>query len=144
MSGGNGREIIVRVADLQVGGAGDVLVTVGLGSCIAIVLHDPVARVGGRRSDEPGERVLDDAANRQRGREQRCSADPVAAPAEAVARRGLARRGQDGAELVHDRDRGRLVVDGRARNRVDSERHDRVSHTTGRGTNRPRTDAVLP
>ena len=47
MSGGNGREIIVRVADLQVGGPGDVLVTVGLGSCIAIVLHDPVARVGG-------------------------------------------------------------------------------------------------
>ena len=47
MSGGNGREIIVRVADLQVDGPGDVLVTVGLGSCIAIVLHDPVARVGG-------------------------------------------------------------------------------------------------
>jgi chemotaxis protein CheD len=41
------REIIVRVADLQVGGAGDLLVTVGLGSCIAIVLHDALARVGG-------------------------------------------------------------------------------------------------
>jgi chemotaxis protein CheD len=41
------REIIVRVADLQVGGAGDLLVTVGLGSCIAIVLHDRLARVGG-------------------------------------------------------------------------------------------------
>ena len=41
------REIIVRVADLQVGGAGDLLVTVGLGSCIAIVLHDPHACVGG-------------------------------------------------------------------------------------------------
>ncbi len=41
------REIIVRVADLQVGGADDVLVTVGLGSCIAIVLHDATARVGG-------------------------------------------------------------------------------------------------
>jgi chemotaxis protein CheD len=41
------REIIVRVADLQVGGAGDVLVTVGLGSCIAIVLHDAEACVGG-------------------------------------------------------------------------------------------------
>jgi chemotaxis protein CheD len=41
------REIIVRVADLQVGGAGDHLVTVGLGSCIAIVLHDAGARVGG-------------------------------------------------------------------------------------------------
>ena len=41
------REIVVRVADLQVGGAGDVLVTVGLGSCIAIVLHDAEACVGG-------------------------------------------------------------------------------------------------
>jgi chemotaxis protein CheD len=41
------REIIVRVADLQVGGAGDQLVTVGLGSCIAIVLHDAQVRVGG-------------------------------------------------------------------------------------------------
>ena len=41
------REIVVRVADLQVGGAGDILVTVGLGSCIAIVLHDAEARVGG-------------------------------------------------------------------------------------------------
>jgi chemotaxis protein CheD len=41
------REIVVRVADLQVGGAGDHLVTVGLGSCIAIVLHDPSACVGG-------------------------------------------------------------------------------------------------
>jgi chemotaxis protein CheD len=41
------REILVRVADLQVGGPGDLLVTVGLGSCIAIVLHDPTVRVGG-------------------------------------------------------------------------------------------------
>jgi chemotaxis protein CheD len=41
------REIIVKVADLQVGGAGDILVTVGLGSCIAIVLHDAEAQVGG-------------------------------------------------------------------------------------------------
>ncbi len=41
------REIIVRVADLQIGAAGDVLVTVGLGSCIAIVLYDPTAQVGG-------------------------------------------------------------------------------------------------
>ncbi len=40
-------EIIVRVADLRVGGVGDQLVTVGLGSCIAIVLYDPTARVGG-------------------------------------------------------------------------------------------------
>jgi chemotaxis protein CheD len=40
-------EIIVRVADLRAGRASDVLVTVGLGSCVAIVLHDPQVRVGG-------------------------------------------------------------------------------------------------
>ncbi len=42
-----GREIVVRVADLQIGTAGDQLVTVGLGSCIAVVLYDATARVGG-------------------------------------------------------------------------------------------------
>lgn len=40
-------DIVVRVADLNVGGVEDVLVTVGLGSCVAIVLYDAVARVGG-------------------------------------------------------------------------------------------------
>lgn len=43
----NGRQRVVRLADLQIGTAGDILVTVGLGSCVAIVLYDPVARVGG-------------------------------------------------------------------------------------------------
>jgi chemotaxis protein CheD len=42
-----GRELVVRVADLGVGSGEDTLVTVGLGSCVAIVLHDPEARVGG-------------------------------------------------------------------------------------------------
>jgi chemotaxis protein CheD len=44
MSGG---EVVVRVADLRAGHGSDVLVTVGLGSCVAILLHDPQARVGG-------------------------------------------------------------------------------------------------
>lgn len=43
----SGREIVVKVADLRVGGAADQLITVGLGSCIAIVLHDASACVGG-------------------------------------------------------------------------------------------------
>lgn len=43
----SGREIVVRVADLGVGGADDVLVTVGLGSCVAIILYDASARIGG-------------------------------------------------------------------------------------------------
>jgi chemotaxis protein CheD len=40
-------QIVVKVADLQVGRRDDVLVTVGLGSCIAILLHDTTAQVGG-------------------------------------------------------------------------------------------------
>jgi chemotaxis protein CheD len=40
-------EVLVRVADLRAGQGADVLVTVGLGSCVAILLHDPQARVGG-------------------------------------------------------------------------------------------------
>jgi chemotaxis protein CheD len=40
-------ELMVRVADLKVGGAGHLLTTVGLGSCVAIVLYDTVARIGG-------------------------------------------------------------------------------------------------
>ena len=40
-------QIFVKVAHHAVGGPGDVLVTLGLGSCVAIVLHDRQARVGG-------------------------------------------------------------------------------------------------
>lgn len=60
------REIVVRVADLKTGAAGDILVTYGLGSCVAVILYDPVRQVGGlahvmlpsrslaRRDDIPG------------------------------------------------------------------------------------------
>jgi chemotaxis protein CheD len=40
-------EIVVRVADLRIGSAEDVLITIGLGSCVAIVLYDAAVRVGG-------------------------------------------------------------------------------------------------
>lgn len=43
----SGREVVVRVADLRAGVAHDTLLTVGLGSCVAIVLYDAQARVGG-------------------------------------------------------------------------------------------------
>jgi chemotaxis protein CheD len=43
----SGRELVVKVADLRSGLGNDTLVTVGLGSCVAIMLHDPEARVGG-------------------------------------------------------------------------------------------------
>jgi chemotaxis protein CheD len=43
----SGRELVVRVADLRCGLADDTLVTVGLGSCVAILLYDADARVGG-------------------------------------------------------------------------------------------------
>ena len=40
-------EVMVRVADLRAAPAETVLVTVGLGSCVAVALHDREARVGG-------------------------------------------------------------------------------------------------
>lgn len=43
----NGRELVVRVADLRIGLADDTLITIGLGSCVAILLYDAVAHVGG-------------------------------------------------------------------------------------------------
>lgn len=43
----SGREVLVRVAELRTGTADDVLITVGLGSCVAILLHDADAKVGG-------------------------------------------------------------------------------------------------
>ena len=42
-----GREVLVRVADLRTGLADDILITVGLGSCVAILLYDSEAKVGG-------------------------------------------------------------------------------------------------
>ncbi|MGB7212692.1 MAG: chemotaxis protein CheD [Gemmatimonadales bacterium] len=39
--------IIVKVAELRVGGAEAELVTLGLGSCVAIILHDAETKVGG-------------------------------------------------------------------------------------------------
>ena len=43
----SGREVVVRVADLRIGVGDDILITVGLGSCVAILLYDAEARVGG-------------------------------------------------------------------------------------------------
>lgn len=40
-------EIRVKVADFAVAGGATLLITVGLGSCVAIALHDPLAHVGG-------------------------------------------------------------------------------------------------
>jgi len=42
-----GQEILVRVADFRTATRSDVLVTLGLGSCVAIALWDPQAVVGG-------------------------------------------------------------------------------------------------
>lgn len=44
---GECRDVRVRVADLAVAGGRTRLVTVGLGSCVAIVLHDPATGIGG-------------------------------------------------------------------------------------------------
>lgn len=41
------RLVLVQTADLAVGCCGDVLVTEFIGSCVAVVLHDYIAGVGG-------------------------------------------------------------------------------------------------
>jgi chemotaxis protein CheD len=43
----NRRQVIVKVAQHAVATEGEVLVTLGLGSCVAIMMHDAEARVGG-------------------------------------------------------------------------------------------------
>lgn len=40
-------DLLVRVADAKVAAAEGVLATLGLGSCVAIILYDAVAKVGG-------------------------------------------------------------------------------------------------
>jgi len=41
------REVLIRVADFKVGRAGVALITLGLGSCVAILLFDPGEKIGG-------------------------------------------------------------------------------------------------
>jgi chemotaxis protein CheD len=38
---------VVQVGDMKVGMNGDVVVTHALGSCLGLMVHDPVARIGG-------------------------------------------------------------------------------------------------
>jgi len=42
-----GTDVVVRVAQAEVGTPGRTLVTYGLGSCIAVILHDAQQQVGG-------------------------------------------------------------------------------------------------
>jgi chemotaxis protein CheD len=43
----SGPRVTVRVSELQVVSAPATLVALALGSCVAVILHDPVTRVGG-------------------------------------------------------------------------------------------------
>jgi chemotaxis protein CheD len=59
------KEIRVKVADLAVASGEATLTTIGLGSCVAIVLHDPMARVGGMAHVLlPSETMAQDRSNR--------------------------------------------------------------------------------
>lgn len=54
----------VRVADYRVATGDAIIATIGLGSCVAIVLHDPQARIGGLAHILlPSEALSRDAAN---------------------------------------------------------------------------------
>ena len=85
----------VRVAQHAVGGADDILVTLGLGSCVAIVLHDEAARVGGLAHvllPEP-------ALSRDRGNASKFATTAVPALVQEMARMG-ARPGRLKARLI--------------------------------------------
>jgi chemotaxis protein CheD len=41
------RTIVVGMAALDIGKMGDIVTTLGLGSCIGVTLYDPVTRIGG-------------------------------------------------------------------------------------------------
>jgi chemotaxis protein CheD len=83
------REVFVDIAKYRVGSGTDTLVAVGLGSCVAVALHDPVTNIGGlahillpspsltRERDHPGkfpqtaiplliERMVESGAGRRR------------------------------------------------------------------------------
>lgn len=94
MSKSNGATY-VKVAQAAVGGADDTLVTLGLGSCVAILLHDPDARVGGLAHillPEP-------ALSRDQGNASKFATTAVPALVKEMARLG-ARPGRLRARLV--------------------------------------------
>jgi chemotaxis protein CheD len=58
------RETVVRVAEWAAESGTGVLITLGLGSCVAIMLHDPVARAGAMAHILlPSPRLARDTAN---------------------------------------------------------------------------------
>jgi chemotaxis protein CheD len=94
MSKSNG-STFVKVAQAAVGGADDTLVTLGLGSCVAILLHDADARVGGLAHvllPEP-------ALSRDQGNASKFATTAVPALVQEMARLG-ARPGRLKARLV--------------------------------------------
>jgi chemotaxis protein CheD len=81
-------DLLVRVADLNIGGEGDTLLTVGLGSCVAIVLHDAAVRVGGMAHvllPSPG-------LSRRQENPAKCPQTAVPALLERMAQRGASPR----------------------------------------------------
>jgi chemotaxis protein CheD len=94
MSKSNG-STFVKVAQAAVGGPDDTLVTLGLGSCVAILLHDAAARVGGLAHvllPEP-------ALSRDQGNASKFATTAVPALVQEMARMG-ARPGRLKARLV--------------------------------------------
>jgi len=44
---GTAARVVIGIGEMAIGGEGSVLVTHALGSCVAVCVYDPVARVGG-------------------------------------------------------------------------------------------------
>jgi chemotaxis protein CheD len=79
-----GTPIYVKVAQQATGVPGEILITLGLGSCVAILLHDAEARVGGMAHvllPEP-------ALSRDQGNPSKFASSAVPALLEAMVARG--------------------------------------------------------
>ena len=87
-------EIRVKVADWAVAQGDRTIATIGLGSCVAIVLHDPVANVGGLAH------ILLPDATLSRDQENRAKFPQTAVPLLVAEMRRAGSRGALQAKLV--------------------------------------------
>lgn len=87
-------EIRVKVADLAVARANDVIATIGLGSCVAIMIYDRVAKVGGLAH------ILLPSEGLSRDRSNRAKFPGTAVPMLLEEMRALGARGPMSAKIV--------------------------------------------
>jgi chemotaxis protein CheD len=111
-------QIVVGMAECRIGyKQGQTLVTYGLGSCIALALHDPVARLGGLLHFM----LPDSSLDPDRGREQPCMFADLAIPA---LLNTLLRRGAVKSRLVAHAAGGARMIGGDPLFEIGRRNHD--------------------